>query len=196
MTTLLHVCCAPCAIGALKALRAEGINPQGFFHNPNIHPLLEFRKRLKALKTYLETDAVPMHLDEAYGLEAYLRHIYHPDPLTRCRACYTARLSATARRARADGLHSFTTTLLISPHQHHDIIRAVGERVAAESGVPFLYRDFRPRNDDAHQEAARRHLYRQQYCGCILSEYERFRTTTRELYRPDAARRRATDPTR
>ena len=184
MKTVLHVCCAGCCIGALKALRSEGIEVEGIFTNPNIHPLLEFRKRLKALKLYLESDHLPMIFDEAYGLERFVTEIYHPEPLQRCEACYEARLRRTAEVARAGECDSFTTTLLISPYQHHDLIRKVSERVAAELGVPFLYRDFRPFHDDAHAEAKRRCLYRQQYCGCCFSEYERYHTTTRELYQP------------
>lgn len=36
---LLHICCAPCTINALKTLREEGADMQGYFYNPNIHPL-------------------------------------------------------------------------------------------------------------------------------------------------------------
>ena len=190
MKTLLHVCCAGCLIGALEALRGEGAEVEGIFANPNIHPLLEFRKRMKAVKVYLESDPLPVIFDEDYGLETFVQKIHHPDRSKRCQRCYEARLRRTAEAARAMGFDSFTTTLLISPHQYHDVIRAVGEQVAGRVGVPFLYRDFRPRHQAAHAEAGRRHLYRQQYCGCCFSEYERYRDTTRELYRPAAERLR------
>ena len=45
---------------------------------------------------------------------------------------------------------------------------------AAEYGVQFLYRDFRP-YFRAGQEFAREHgFYMQKYCGCIFSEEERY----------------------
>ena len=35
---LLHICCAPCSVFCVDSLRAEGIEPAGFWFNPNIHP--------------------------------------------------------------------------------------------------------------------------------------------------------------
>ena len=52
----------------------------------------------------------------------------------------------------------------------------------------FLYRDFRPLHEQSHEAARRRQLYLQPYCGCCFSEYERFRDTTRELYRGSGRR--------
>ena len=81
------------------------------------------------------------------------------------------------------GCDAFSSTLLVSRHQTHDVVRQVGEQVAAESGLPFDYHDWRGLADRAHQEARRRNLYRQQYCGCIFSEYERYQDTGVHLYR-------------
>ena len=36
MKTLLHICCAPCANQCIDSLRAEGLDVEGFFYNPNI----------------------------------------------------------------------------------------------------------------------------------------------------------------
>jgi serine/threonine protein kinase len=93
------------------------------------------------------------------------------------------RLRRTAERAREMGSDAFTTTLLGSPHQDHELLRESGERAAEEVGVSFLYRDFRPLHERSHEAARRRQLYLQPYCGCCFSEYERFRDTGRELYR-------------
>jgi predicted adenine nucleotide alpha hydrolase (AANH) superfamily ATPase len=62
MKVLIHVCCAPCLIGPLEALRQEGLQPAGFFYNPNIHPFLEFRKRIKAVRVFLEKDDLPVEI--------------------------------------------------------------------------------------------------------------------------------------
>ena len=35
---LLHMCCGPCSCYPVKKLREEGIEPVGYFFNPNIHP--------------------------------------------------------------------------------------------------------------------------------------------------------------
>ena len=39
--TLMHVCCAPCSVSCITTLRAEGIEPVGFWYHPNIHPYME-----------------------------------------------------------------------------------------------------------------------------------------------------------
>ena len=185
MKALIHICCAPCLIAPLEALRAEGMTLAGIFYNPNIHPFLEFRKRIKALRVFLEADRLPVEIDDEYGLDRFVREVYDPGRERRCENCYTLRLRRTARRAREQGFEAFTTTLLVSPHQDHDRVREVGERMAKETGTSFLYRDFRALHEHAHEVARRRRLYVQQYCGCCFSEYERYRDTTRELYRGD-----------
>ena len=186
MRALIHVCCAPCLIGPLGALRAESIQLAGLFCNPNIHPFLEFRKRIKAVRVFLERDNLPVEIVEDYGLDQYLREVYDPDRAKRCEKCYSLRLHYTAVRAREQGFDSFTTTMLGSPHQNHEVIREAGLRVAALAGTAFLYRDFRPLHEQGHEAARKRHLYLQPYCGCCFSEYERYRDTTRELYRGGA----------
>lgn len=45
MKLLLHICCAPCSIMCIETLRQEGIEPVGFWDNPNIHPYTEYRSR-------------------------------------------------------------------------------------------------------------------------------------------------------
>ena len=41
--TLMHICCAPCANRPIAALREEGIEPVGFWFNPNITPTPSIR---------------------------------------------------------------------------------------------------------------------------------------------------------
>lgn len=182
MSVLIHICCAPCLGGPLEALRGESFEVEGFFLNPNIHPLLEFRKRLKALRVFMESDPIPVTFDEEYGLESYLREV-RPLEAGRCERCYAQRLAPTANLAAERGHEAFTTTLLVSRHQNHEAVRRAGEAAALEAGVEFVYRDFRPLADRSAQIAKRKMLYRQPYCGCVFSEAERFRDTTREVYR-------------
>ncbi len=83
------------------------------------------------------------------------------------------RLEKTAARAREKGYDGFTTTLLISPHQKHELIISTGEKAAAENGVKFFYADLRKRYSDSRHITKPMNLYRQQYCGCIYSKLER-----------------------
>ena len=92
----------------------------------------------------------------------------------RCRLCYRERLFAAARVARRGRFQAFTSTLLYSKHQKHDLVRELAEAVAEEVGVPFLYRDFRKGWKAGVQGSLEMGLYRQQYCGCIYSERDRF----------------------
>jgi predicted adenine nucleotide alpha hydrolase (AANH) superfamily ATPase len=72
------------------------------------------------------------------------------------------------------GTVAFTTTLLYSRFQKHDLIRTVGEGVAVQQGIPFLYRDFREGWSEGVRISREIGMYRQPYCGCIYSERERF----------------------
>ena len=181
---LLHICCAPCLGGPLKQLREEGFEVEGFFFNPNIHPLIEFRRRLKALKVFCESDLLKVTYREEYGLETFLRETTPsgwraPD---RCRVCYRMRLTETARRAKESGGAGFTSTLFASHQQNHEMIREIAQDVASKEGVELVYRDMRGMAPYSDEVARKRQLYRQIYCGCIFSEYDRYRDTTKHLY--------------
>ncbi|MEW6221026.1 MAG: epoxyqueuosine reductase QueH, partial [Thermodesulfobacteriota bacterium] len=142
MTLLLHVCCGPCTLYPLDRLRAEGRTVTGFFDNPNIHPYLEYQRRLEAVQAVAQARELPMAYGAGYGLTAFLRAVvFHEEE--RCLICYRLRLEAAAARARAMAAEAFTSTLLYSRYQKHEAIRAAGEAAAARFGVPFLYQDFR-----------------------------------------------------
>jgi len=145
----------------------------GFFYNPNIHPLLEFRKRLRAVEVFAEQQRLPVIYERNYGLHAFLRRI-GPDTPDRCLICYRMRLDAAAAAARSGGFDAFTSSLLFSRHQGHDAIRRLGQEAADREGVGFHYVDLRHLVEESQAIAKKRSLYRQQYCGCIFSEYERY----------------------
>jgi len=179
---LLHICCAPCAIGAVEALQGEGLEVAGYFHNPNIHPLIEFRRRLKSVKVLRDRNKLDILCDENYGLREYLREISGREG-ERCRVCYEMRLDNACAKAKELGIELVTTTLLGSPHQDIGLIARIGHEKAEKHGVKFLERDFRSLHEEGHNKAKKMSLYLQQYCGCIFSEEERFRDTGLHLYR-------------
>ena len=76
--------------------------------------------------------------------------------------------------AKENGFDAFTTSLLVSPYQKHDLIRAVGERVGKEEGIDFFYQDFRAGWQEGVAISLEMELYRRPYCGCIFSEKERY----------------------
>ena len=173
MKVLLHVCCGPCALYPLKVLREEGCEVHGYFFNPNIHPYAEYRRRQETLAAYAESEGWPVIHAREYPVEEYFRMVAYRES-ERCRFCYRLRLAKAAGVAKHGGFDAFTTTLLGSPFQKHGLLRETGEAVAAEYGIPFLYRDFRVGFKEGVARSRERGMYRQQYCGCIFSEKERF----------------------
>lgn len=170
---LLHICCAPCTIYPLRILRGEGHGVCGLFYNPNIHPYLEYRRRLDTVTSYAGAEGLAVIREEAYPIEAFLRQIAFREE-ERCRCCYQIRLSHVARIAKKERFDAFTTTLLYSRYQKHDLIREIGEGAAEAQGIPFLYRDFREGWSEGVRVSKERGMYRQPYCGCIYSERERY----------------------
>ena len=72
------------------------------------------------------------------------------------------------------GYDSFSTTLLVSPYQNHNVIKEIGERLGKKYGIDFVYRDFRVGFREGQQIARDLGMYMQKYCGCIFSEEERY----------------------
>lgn len=182
MKLLLHICCAPCSIYPARVMREEGLEVMGFFYRHNIHPYSECLRRQQTLQDYAERIDLQVIYQPDYDLEGFLRRVVYRES-NRCGQCYHDRLRATALTARRGRFDAFTSTLLYSKFQKHDQIRAIGEAVGKEVGVPFHYRDFRTGWKEGVDESKRLKMYRQQYCGCIYSEKERF-------YRPAAERPR------
>jgi len=178
MKILLHVCCAPCAIYPFSRLREEGFEPAGFFYNPNIHPYLEYAKRLAAVREFAGRTGVAVTVRDGYDLDEFLVRVAGKGR-NRCEQCYRMRLDAAGAAARAEGFGLFTTTLLYSRHQKHDLIRGVAKEMAWEHGVDLYYEDFREGWREGIVESKAMGLYRQQYCGCVYSERERYQDGSR-----------------
>jgi hypothetical protein len=200
---LLHACCGPCSIMSVLRLRDLGLAPTLFFYNPNIHPLSEYLRRREGLLAVAERLDTPVlfadetpdpghppdtghsdtgHSDTGPGAA-------HPGPWLaamaklgagmddmkeRCPKCYDLRFVAAARVARSLGFAQFTSTLLYSRYQNRKAILAAGARHAGE-GLAFLPEDFRPGLLEGVRLSKEWGIYRQQYCGCLLSEYERYK---------------------
>jgi predicted adenine nucleotide alpha hydrolase (AANH) superfamily ATPase len=170
---LVHVCCAHCAAYTVQYWRQQGYEVGGFWYNPNIHPYMEHQNRLESMKSLAQEMNLPLIIEEGYDFIEYFRRVaWHEKE--RCRHCFHLRLSRTAEIARQNGFSAFTTSLLISPHQKHDIIRETGNEIAAEYKLEFLYADLRKRYSDSRHMTKPLNLYRQQYCGCVYSEWERY----------------------
>jgi hypothetical protein len=173
MNILLHICCAPCAIYPLQQLRSSGMQVTGFFFNHNIHPYQEYRKRLDTVRDYASMADLEVIYRDEYRLEEFLGAVA-TEPEKRCLYCYCSRLEAVAAEAAACGFDAFTSSLLYSRYQKHDVITEIGEHLAEKHGVKFHYDDFRSGWRQGIDSSRQLGLYRQQYCGCIYSEKERY----------------------
>jgi predicted adenine nucleotide alpha hydrolase (AANH) superfamily ATPase len=157
----------------VKHLRELGWSVMGFFYRHNIHPFTECMKREQTLLDYSETIDLQVIRQKDYDLEGFMRSVVYRES-DRCRYCYHDRLKSTALMARRGKFDAFSSTLLYSKFQQHDMIRAIGESAGKEAGVPFFYHDFREYWKAGIEESKRLGLYRQSYCGCIFSEKERY----------------------
>jgi epoxyqueuosine reductase len=179
---LVHVCCGACGAALLEPLRRAG-RFAFFFYNPNIQPLLEFRRRLTSVQTLSDREHLELLVDDRYDARAFLRHTAPWAAPARCETCWRLRLAETVRVAAERGFTAISTTLLASTHQDHEAVRRIGTEAAAARGLAFHYEDWRPLAEHGHEVAKRMSLYRQQYCGCLFSEEERFAPTRLHLYR-------------
>ncbi len=173
MKLLLHICCGPCSIYPIRVLREKNVFLNGYFYRSNIHPYTECLKRQETLTSYARQIDLPLMVDEDYDLEGFLRNAVYRET-ERCRFCYYHRLTATARIAKREGFDAFSTTLLYSKYQKHDLIQSIGRAVGEEIGLPFYYEDFRVGWKEGVSVSKQMGMYRQQYCGCIYSEKERY----------------------
>jgi hypothetical protein len=173
MKILLHICCAPCAIYPIKILRMEDFDIMGFFYKHNIHPYMECIRRLETLQSYAATIDLDVIYQEGYDLEGFLRNAVFRES-ERCSYCYYERLKSTALMAKRGKFDYYSTTLLYSKFQKHDKLKSIGEEIGKSVGVRFYYQDFRTGWKEGVEASKRLGLYRQQYCGCIYSEKERY----------------------
>jgi predicted adenine nucleotide alpha hydrolase (AANH) superfamily ATPase len=172
---LLHTCCGPCATYTISRLREQGYEVLGLWYNPNIHPFSEHERRLASMETYAASVQLPLLREEGYEMIDFLRSVAYREAYgERCRLCYVMRLGRTAQVAAREGIDAFTTTLLISPHQDQELLRQTGQTAGEEYGVEFHFENFRKGWSERGRLTREHDLYRQQYCGCIYSEWERY----------------------
>jgi len=172
-SVLVHCCCAHCAAYIVDYWRQQGYEVSALWYNPNIHPYLEHQHRLESMGSLAQEANLPLIIIESYDVIDYFRQVAGHES-QRCQYCFRLRLLKTAEIAHQRGFNAFTTSLLISPHQKHDLLREIGNEISEEKGIDFLYADLRKRYSDSRHMTKGLNLYRQQYCGCVYSEWERY----------------------
>ena len=180
---LLHICCGPCGIYPLEILQ-KNYEVAAFYYNPNIQPETEYKKRLATLKKYLTKQNVKL-IESKYNPREHLDAIkgFEKNPQKRCPKCWELRLNKTAKFAAENKYDSFTSTLLVSPHQDINKIKDLGKQAGIKHGVNFFdnsdiktnkkYKGFRSGFTKGRQIAKHEEMYCQDYCGCIFSKLEK-----------------------
>ncbi len=168
---LLHHCCVVCTPEVLKFFKKNFDEVTGLWFNPNIYPEEEFQKRLSALKNFSSQQNYTIIVSTDYSNEKWLAEVTKTgtEEPTRCEFCYLLRLKTTALEAKKLSIENFSTTLLSSPYQKHELVKKIGERIAKETGTNFIYNDFRQLFYNGKNEIRRIGLYIQRYCGCKFS---------------------------
>jgi len=194
---LLHCCCAPCATHVIESL-LQNYEITLFFYNPNIEPFEEYKKRknelLKLIKIYslpcgsadnqqngsrtsgeMQENAQLQMLESDYDNNIFADRVNllrnEPEGGQRCRICFDIRLGETAKRAKEEGFDIFASTLSVSPHKNAVVLNDSGITQSADHNILYLQADFKKNNGYIQSvELSKKYgLYRQGYCGCIVS---------------------------
>lgn len=180
MKLLMHACCGPCSIYCIDSLREEGIEPDIYWFNPNIHPYKEYEARLNALKELSNIMNFNLIVEDNYGLDEFCKQVSDIISARCVNYCYPVRLRRVFEYAKENGYDAVSTTLLYSIYQKHDFIKMYCEKLSKEYGIEFLYRDFRVGFYIGKEKAKEYGIYIQKYCGCIFSEEDRYVKKTKD----------------
>ena len=164
---LLHACCGPCAMWPLERLLERGADVSLLFYNPNIHPQLEWERRLDNALKVADHYGVPL-ITQGCSLPGEWQKRAN-DGQERCRYCCRVGFSGLAKEAAARGFDAISSTLLVSPYQNREQMLQEGRRASASHGMTFLACDWRDGYRKGQALARDLGLYRQKYCGCVVS---------------------------
>ncbi len=118
--------------------------------------------------------------DPRAWFESMQGHASDQEGGTRCHLCFKHRLRATAEYARDHGFDCFATTLTVGRRKKASDVNPIGQRIAEETGIEFLDRDFKKAGGEDLSQIRARDLgvYRQEYCGCVYSQSKKKNPTS------------------
>ena len=163
---LLHVCCAPCSACAVKML-SEEFDISFYWHNPNIYDEEEYEKRRSAAERYATELNIAFFEEKGF---LYNYDDWRSENLEICVNCYELRVDKTAFFAKNNGFDYFSTSLLSSPYQKHDLIKEISAGLSEKYGVEFMYKDLRAGFYEGKNSLRQSGYYIQKYCGCEKSK--------------------------
>ena len=130
---------------------------------------------METVKKLEKIEGIKVIYFDSYEPEKWLRAvIFREEKPIRCQICYSLRLEMAASVAKRGKFDAFTSTLFYSKYQSRELMVPIAENAAKKFGVKFLNIDFREGWKEGIDLSKEYKLYRQQYCGCIYSEKERY----------------------
>ncbi len=177
---LLHSCCGPCSTACIDRLKDE-YDLTVFYYNPNIYPVGEYLHRLSEQMRYIKEahiDAVVIdgkYDDSPLFYKAFAGLEKEKEGGARCKICFALRLDKTAKYAKENGFDIFATTLSVSPHKDAKLINEIGQNLAQKYDIEYLVSDFKKKDGYliSIKKSKEYNLYRQNYCGCKYSIYDK-----------------------
>lgn len=183
-TLFLHACCGPCLTYPLSVLIEHFKVTVGFF-NPNIQPLEEYEKRLVTLEKFLEAYSrdknvdIPLVVNEEDFL-TYER-LFEDRKEDKeggkvCLRCHAYRMKLAYQYAFAHHFDYFTTVMTVSCKKPSKELNEIAENLSLlYPTTKYLYSDFKKGDGQKKGiDIAKTYcLYRQDYCGCLISKKER-----------------------
>ena len=174
MKLMLHISSAPASVACIKKLRSEGIEPVGYWYNPNIHPFTEYKMRRDSVIAYAEKIGLELIVEDEYNLRPFIQAVAR-DIDHRCGYCHAVRMGKCIQYAARHGFDAVATTLTAEPGQDAAVILSTGKELAEALEFRFEPYDFSALCEESRQEAEQLGLYLHQYKGCIFSEEDHWR---------------------
>jgi predicted adenine nucleotide alpha hydrolase (AANH) superfamily ATPase len=176
---LLHICCAPDAAIGFERLTRFG-DLLGFFFNPNIEPIAEYRIReteARRLSALLEIPYIEVRPNRAGWQTIVSGYECEPERGERCRRCIAFNLQAAAEYAVRRRIPAFATTLTASPFKDIDYIHETGNTIADDRRLTYIEETLRKKGGYVRsRELSRKYgIYIQSYCGCRWSLADSYR---------------------
>lgn len=187
-TLFLHACCGPCLTYPLSELIKHFKVTVGFF-NPNIQPLEEYEKRLHAMEKFLSAYSrdkgveIPLVINEEdfkrYE-KAFAERVNDKEGGKTCLRCHSYRMGLAYHYAATHHYDYFTTVMTVSCKKPSKELNEIAEKLATlYPETKYLYSDFKKEGGQLKgiQIAKEYNVYRQNYCGCLVSlkEVEEYR---------------------
>lgn len=184
-TLLLHCCCGPCTCYPLSILH-KYFNLTLLYVNPNIYPISEYERRYETLKRFaleyskdnsFNLTLVKLNDDFNIYMNKFKSYSSYKEGSERCTLCHEYRLNLAYRYASEHNFDYFTTTMTVSSRKPSSLLNEIGLKLNKETytNTKYLVSDFKKDNgtqigiEISHQY----NMYRQDYCGCNFSFFER-----------------------